>query len=273
MFKSVLLALKPSASQHYVIEYSVALARKMGAELTACVVIDVEQIAPPESVPIGGGAFKRERDEELIALARVTSDKAMAACQAAATAAGVACRTEQFEGDVVEVLTRQVHEHDLLIVGHAASDETGNEALHFRILKSVPRPAIVFPKRVPTGETVLVAYDGSLRSARTLASFAYSGLGVGRTVRVVTSNADVQQSVEHCEAACRFLRRHDLVVEPHPETLEGSFAKQLMTLAADCSAGLLVMGAFGQSAVRQFFFGSTTQTVLHELPLPVFIDH
>jgi len=262
MFKSVLLALKPSPSQHYVIEYAVALARRMGAQLTACAVIDVEQIAPPESVPIGGGAFKRERDEELVALARVESDKAMTACQTAATAAGV-----------VEVLTRQVHEHDLLIVGHAASDETGNEALHYRILKSVPRPAIVFPKRVPTGDTVLVAYDGSLRSARTLASFAYSGLGVGRTVRVVTCNADVQQSVAHCEAACRFLRRHDLVVEPHPETLEGSFAKQLMALAADCSAGLLVMGAFGQSAVREFFFGSTTQTVLHELPLPVFIDH
>lgn len=273
MFKSILTALKPSSTQDYIIRDAVALARRIGGELVACTVIDERQVAPPEPTPMGAGAFKKERDRELMKAARAEAARVASDCQEAASAAGVAFRTEQHEGDLIETLSRRSHEFDLVVVGHATIDEAGDESLLGRILKQAVRPTIVFPKQPAGGESVVVAYDGSLQAARTLSSFAYSGLGIGRAIHVVSCHADSATAAESGEVACRFLRRHGLTVELHAKTLTDSPAAVLLGAVAEFSAGLLVMGAFGQSAVREFFFGSTTRTVLHELPVAVFVDH
>lgn len=103
------------------------------------------------------------------------------------------------------------------------------------------------------------------------ASFAHSGLSRGRTVHVVSCHSDYELAVRQSELAGRFLTRHGLGCELHAET--GAPEKVVLSLAEQISAGLLVMGAFGQATVREFFFGSTTRSILHELPLPVFLDH
>jgi nucleotide-binding universal stress UspA family protein len=273
MFKSILTALKPSSTQDYIIRDAVALAKRIGGELVACTVIDEHQIASPEPTPMGAGVFKKERDQELMKVARAEAARVMADCQAAASAAGVTCRTEQFDGDLVEILSRRSHEYDLVVVGHATIDDAGDESLLGRILKRAVRPTIVFPKRPAVGEGVVVAYDGSIQAARTLSSFAYSRLGIGRAIHVVSCHVDSAEAVESGEVACRFLRRHGLSVEFHAKAFADSPAAALLASIAEFSAGMLVMGAFGQSAVREFFFGSTTRTILHELPVPVFVDH
>jgi nucleotide-binding universal stress UspA family protein len=272
MFKSILVALKPSANQDYVIGNAVALAKRISGELTACTVIDDDQISPPESTPIGGGAFKKERDAERLIAARAAADQVMHACQSMAAAAGVTCRVEQLDGDVVDLLMHHLHEHDLLVVGDAASDDTGDESLLGRIVKNAARPVIVFPKQPAVGESVLVAYDGSIQAARAMASFAYSGLGRDRTIHVIACDANSQRADELSEIACRFLRRYDLSVEPHVKSLTDSPAAVLAKSTTEYAAGMLVMGAFGQSAVRELFFGSTTRTILRNLPTPVFLD-
>jgi nucleotide-binding universal stress UspA family protein len=159
----------------------------------------------------------------------------------------------------------------LLIVGHSSGDPTGDEMLLFQILKSSPRPAIVFPKRRVTGESVLVAYDGSVQAARTMASFVHSGLGEGRSVHVVACHSLRAEASALCEIAERFLGRHGFQSEPHVS--DGSPGEAILSLAERISAGLIVMGAFGRASVAEFFFGSTTRSILRELPLPVFVDH
>jgi nucleotide-binding universal stress UspA family protein len=36
---------------------------------------------------------------------------------------------------------------------------------------------------------------------------------------------------------------------------------------------MLAMGAFGQSSLREFFFGSVTKSLLREPTPPLFLDH
>ena len=38
-------------------------------------------------------------------------------------------------------------------------------------------------------------------------------------------------------------------------------------------AGMLVMGAYGQSVLREFFLGSVTRMILQECRVPVFCFH
>jgi nucleotide-binding universal stress UspA family protein len=53
----------------------------------------------------------------------------------------------------------------------------------------------------------------------------------------------------------------------------GRVGEQILGEAARISAGLLVMGALGQGAVRELLLGSVTRHVLQKLSLPVLLDH
>jgi len=46
----------------------------------------------------------------------------------------------------------------------------------------------------------------------------------------------------------------------------------LLSQAADFSANLLVMGAYGHSHMREWMFGGVTRTVLYEARLPVLMS-
>ena len=210
MYKSVFAALKPAVSQQYIIEYAVDLAKRANAELTVASIIDPLQIAPPEPVPLGGGAFKKERDEALLIAARSDTAEAHHLCQSVAANTGVSCHTKVCDGNIVDIVSRLAHEHDLVVLGHGRDDDTGDESLLHQLVKHAARPVVIFPKQPATGDSVVVAYDGSMQSARTLASFAYSGLGEGRTVHVLSLHADQDQAKALCEVACRYLQRHGI---------------------------------------------------------------
>lgn len=272
MFQSIFTALKPSETQTYVVDYSAALAQRLNAQLNACVVFDIDQIAPREALPPGAGALKKSRDEELKAAARVAAEDAVRQTLAAGVTAAIRCEAEIIEGNVVEVITRRSQEHDLLVVGQAPGDR-GDRALLHRILKSTSRPAIVFPKRILSGSSVVVGYDGSRQAARALSSLAASGLGIYRMIHVVTCHADLAEAASICGAACRFLARHGLDAVAHPEDLNRPPVTTLIESIGRYNAGLLVLGAFGRSSVSEFLFGSTTRTLLLDPPLPILLDH
>lgn len=53
----------------------------------------------------------------------------------------------------------------------------------------------------------------------------------------------------------------------------GPPAQVLLGHVQQVQAGLLVMGAYGQPTLREFFFGSVTRTLLAESPVPLFLYH
>ena len=47
----------------------------------------------------------------------------------------------------------------------------------------------------------------------------------------------------------------------------------LLSRAADLSADLIVMGAYGHARLRQIVFGGTTRHMLHHMTVPVLMSH
>ena len=273
MFKSALLALKPAPLKGEYLDFAVALTMRHGMQLTVCTVIDTARLAPAEAMPIGAGAFKKERDEAIVAAAREEAAQSLSNCKSACTQSGVPCRTDVCDGDTVEVLARHAQEHDLMILRHMTGEDTSDESLLRDILKHSPRPAIVYAGLPVQGENVVVAYDGSVQAARTLASFVYSGLAAGRRIQVVTCHADSAHADAVSGVACRFLEHYGFDATAHAACLEGDPGQTLLIQVEKHSAGLLVMGAFGKTAAREFFFGSVTRKVLHNATVPVFLNH
>jgi nucleotide-binding universal stress UspA family protein len=273
MYKSALLALKPSAAQDYVIGFAVDLARRHRWHLASCTVVDVNRIAHAEPVPMGASAFKKHKDEQLIASAREGAKQAADKLQIACATAGVDCQVLIGEGDIVQTIARRGQQHDLLLLGHSGGDDTGDESLLYNIVKHSARPVLMFPRQPPPGTNVVVAYDGSMQAARSLASLVYSGLSSGGEVHVVSCHADGKAAVEVNRDACQFLKWHGIDAVGHAEHLAGPVAKTLLELAVQYQAGLMVMGAFGKSWARDFFLGSITREILHQLPFPILMDH
>jgi nucleotide-binding universal stress UspA family protein len=119
---------------------------------------------------------------------------------------------------------------------------------------------------------VIVGYDGSREAAGALSSLAESGLAADRPIYIVSCHADASEATADCDIAGRFLRRHGLTATACPEISGEDPAQVLVECCRRYDAGLLVVGAFGHSTLREFLFGSTTRELLRELPVSLLLD-
>jgi nucleotide-binding universal stress UspA family protein len=59
----------------------------------------------------------------------------------------------------------------------------------------------------------------------------------------------------------------------HALTSSAPPAVVVLDQALGLGAGLLVMGAYGQPVLREFFLGSATRSLLAECSIPMFLFH
>ena len=68
--------------------------------------------------------------------------------------------------------------------------------------------------------------------------------------------------------------RHGIKAEAQGFPTDGLDEGQaLMRCAEDCGAGLIVMGAYGHSRLREFVLGGATRSMTTHPPLPVLLSH
>jgi nucleotide-binding universal stress UspA family protein len=120
---------------------------------------------------------------------------------------------------------------------------------------------------------VVVAYDGSLQAARALAAFQATGLGESGRVHLISVSSDNDLAAQHAERAREFLKFHDLEATPLVVESSAPPATVILEQVRRLSAGLLVLGSYGQPVLREFLIGSVTRTVLSESPIPLFLFH
>jgi nucleotide-binding universal stress UspA family protein len=272
MLSTLIVGVSDTSFSKAAVEYALRLARQHRASLVGLGVVDLPNLCPPQPVPLGGGAFKQERDEVVLKSAHDKTDQLLAEMGRRCASDGIECRTMNLEGDPAELLVRESQRGDLLVVGkkHLPQEEWESSSHTLRsILHHTARPVLCVPENPANNPTALVAFDGSLQSAKTLQLFVLSGLAQDREIHLVTV-ADGGQAI--ADRGLEFLRAHKLDVQAHLQ--EGDHAADRILDAADTlQAGLIVMGAYGQPRVREFIFGSVTKTILRKTKVPLFLYH
>jgi len=81
------------------------------------------------------------------------------------------------------------------------------------------------------------------------------------------------QLLRHAESARKFLGYHGVEAILHVEEATTVPSNVLLDHVRRLGAGLLVMGAFGQSAIQEFLIGSATRTIINSCPVPLFLHH
>ncbi len=280
MLRSILIGLDSSASGLAAQELGVQWAQQLGCRLAGIAIVD-NPGSPFNKGTMSSGVSYHGTESTLVGEPRA---KAAAVLQAVEDAfgrrcgeAGVAFQLVEDIGSPHVRILLEAQKHDIVLLGQRSHFEFGWEAKPGETLEKVlqdsPRPVVVVPGTLRPGTSIAVCYDGSLQAARALASFVGTGLGRGCAVHVIAAATDRLQAALHAERSLEFLSNHELDATSHIVESTRHPAEPILKKAQQLDAGLLVMGAYGQSVLREFFLGSVTESILKESPIPVFCYH
>lgn len=276
MLRSILLAIDDTPGARIARDAAIALARRSGATLTVAAVLDRPHTEDhAEAVPLGGGAFKARRDARLTAQADAEARAALAECRQAA--AGLGYTELVLEDAPGPALMQAGATHDLIVIGRDSTigreaNETGVAPVIEALLRDGARPLLVVPPdaRLKPDGPILAAYDGSAPAREAFQLFALLGLAEGSVVRV-TAAARTREAAERLtQEGCESLSRHGVTAEPVP-CIGSDVAGLILAEAEALDARALVMGAFGGSSLVRMLIGSTTDRLLRDARIPIFI--
>lgn len=282
-------------SQH-ALDQAVALAREFGAEICALHVFAFAPVA--ETVAVGGSI-----PMEPLRLApeqRSTQLNELRGFIAEVDAEGVTLQTALLEGDPVTRIVdhAQRWRADVIVMG--THGRTGFERLMLgsiaeKVLRKAPCPVLTVPRRVVratntlTFARILCAMDFSPASFRALdyaASLAAVGgpgvtalhvvelLAEGTSTRdqVLIDTPDFRAELKRSALE----RLHDAIPDavrarcPVTEMVTmGKAWKEILRVADEQQADVMVLGVQGRSAADLLLFGSTTQHIVRQAACPV----
>lgn len=164
---------------------------------------------------------------------------------------------------------------DLIVVGRPTQGQpTPSMATLEAALFESGRPILIVPPVAPQtiGETIVIAWNGSTETARTVA-FGMPFLRRAKRIVVLTIEGWSVPGPTG-EQLARSLRRNDLTVEavtvPPGKRYHGEVAlAESVALGAD----LMLKGAYTQSRLRQMIFGGATSYILGSTTIPVLMAH
>lgn len=276
MIRNLLLLLGESAAGTAAAAYARRLALAQGASITSLAGVDLSFIEAPMLGTIGAAAYHARMESGLRAQAEEAQGTLTAAFEADCARDGIAMRPLSFEGDPAAQAAATSATCDLVIAGHdvtfrGTGSERNSDTLS-ALLQATPRPVVVCPDAVPPEGAVLVAYDGSLPAMRALQLFVLTGCWQGRRVTVLSVDAEADAAARVAADAQAFLTLHGYEVTTKAVT-SGVSPAEVIDLQLAEGYELLVMGAYGRRGLKEFIFGSTTETVLGSPPTCLFLYH
>ncbi|MBE1202801.1 universal stress protein [Aminobacter carboxidus] len=260
------------------IKLATKLCEEVGAHLS---VLAVALAAPP---PIGDYAapisdtWMEERRADLEQLEKRTAAVSHLLASSAISADITNAYAEIGWAD--EIIGRRARYADLTLIGpELLSDGTLKDKTIEGALFSSGKPMLLVPEgSKPTLQPrkVMIAWDSRVEASRAVRE-AIHMLTAADDVRLILVDpveGESHQGAEPGADVATYLARHGakVMVERLPSSGQ-SVAEVLKRHAADMSADLVVMGAYGHSRLRERLFGGVTKSILNDLSMPVFMAH
>ncbi len=278
MIKSILVTLDGSEHAQTAAQYALWIAERLQATAIGLHVVDVVSIE-------GSGAFLHDVSgslgfepyldfsskmrDALQERGRVILEQFLASCNER----GVRADTQLVSGIVANEICEQARTADLVVVGHRGVNERFSTGLLGGTTESVtrkcPKPVLVSPIELRPIRRPLLAYDGSQRAAAAMheAAELVTALGLPLTVLHVGKGDTAADRV--VDEARRYLATHR--VEAEYIERPGHANEVILETIAAGDHDLLVIGAYGHSRIIEMVLGSTTEYVLRNASVPVFL--
>ncbi|MEO8059635.1 MAG: universal stress protein [Burkholderiales bacterium] len=272
--KSILVHLDASPRAAARLALAQDLARQHGAELNALYGVLPSLLATPwlaGDAMAYAASMLADLDAEQASRARSSFDQAARGGELAWIDGGNA---------PYAALLQRALTTDLLVLGQADANDSLTGALPPRLVPSLitdsGRPTLVLPFIGNFGATaadVLVAWKPTREAARAVAA-ALPWLRQAARVHVASRPEGDKGEGDRGAALAHWLRLHGVTAPIVPHGLgNAEVGEALLSLAADTSAGLLVMGCYGHGRSREWVLGGASRVVLESMTLPVLMVH
>lgn len=266
----------PDANSAAVAANAVDMAGLLNADLHALAInVDLPLISNPMSrLVLDIPEMVREAEET----SRKRGNALLATVEAQARERGIEATTNTIVPKVVllgEAAAIHGRYYDFVLCGWEANNPT-SAATAESLIFGCGRPTILLPELAPPRQLdhVAIAWDGSAKAARAVGD-ATPLLRKASKITVMTVVGEKPLNDENAgERMARGLVRRGLDAEAMAVQMQGGpIAVMLQERAIERGAGLLVMGAFGHSRMREFVLGGATAGILADLRLPVMLSH
>ena len=181
----------------------------------------------------------------------------------------------QRHGRLEEVLAEQAHDPRLMVMGHGgigscdigtATGRLGTNVEH--VVRAVRVPVLIVSNTFTEPQRVMIAFDGRPAAKRAVNMVASSPLFEGMAVHLLMSGEgkDALNQLAWAEGILQVAGRNTrAVLKP------GDAASNVVETVQEQSIDLLLMGAFGHSALRNLVFGSKTMEIVSALGIPTLL--
>jgi len=273
MIKRILVGLGGTDYTVSAINQAVAVAAAQGAELTGVSVIDENRLHRVGPVPIGGGAYATDLAEHRMAKAKDRVEWAVQEFTEACSASGVRHQVMREVGEPFSLMIHQARYHDLMVFGLRSLFEFDlvddpHDAL-VRLVQAGVRPLIAVSKGFYPVKKVLIAYSGSMESAKAMKRFVQMRLWPDAKLRIVTFEHQADKAEKLVGDAADYFRAHGF--GPEEAYVPDSPKNHLLPYAAEWGADLLVVGNSAKNLLMRRIFGETALHAIQNADRPLFL--
>ncbi|NCP62516.1 MAG: universal stress protein [Alphaproteobacteria bacterium] len=277
MIRRILLALDNSAPGIQAQAYAIELARSYKAAVTGLGILDTPWITAAQPEPLGGGAFKIQRDDAVIEQSHYHISFIMSEFKAACQKAGIKHQAYEAQGFPAVEIEKLAHEHDIIVIGkttdfHFDLDEDTDLTVK-HLARDNARSILMVPPTIPEGNKVLVTFDGGLQSSRSMHMFIMLGFAEGKDIHILSVDKDPNVALVNATRAHNLFSAHGIDTKVEGIAQTGSAAQQIIDRAHELKVSMLVMGGFSHTALRETFFGSATKSIMKSCDFPLFLHH
>ncbi|PQO31097.1 hypothetical protein C5Y96_12120 [Blastopirellula marina] len=285
MIRSALIALDNSPSSKTALDMAISFCQRYAARnegktdiihLSGVAVVDIPGIKAPTSLPIGAGAYKKQRDDTLISEAKERAEEILGEFESRCNEAGIPHTSIGSEGLPYEQIERHALRHDVILIGrdtnfhYETSEDVG--ATVRKLLVDNARPVIVYPQKMPDNHRVVIAYDGSATAAHALQMWTLLEIrGPQTEVHVVSISDSEDKATPRLEEAAQFLKFHGIDAQLHFVPKERRVVEMLAEKVKELSPRMVILGAYGRGGFKETIFGSSTNKMLETANCPLFL--
>lgn len=288
-YKSILVHIDDSKRNAARLDFAIDMANAHKAHLTGIYVLRA-----PTAVLYAEGGMPVEFYEKEAAATQDLANTAKAAFEKRLAKEGLSSEWRQGQGDHAEIVVTNARYADITIMGQTDLDDTSSSTppdLAELVALSSGRPILTVPFAgdFKFGKPhIMVAWNGSREATRAIHDtlpLLQSAKKV--TVLVVSQKQEADGHGEQPGAdIALYLARHGIkaeahhVVAPRNSSAGHRFAlpkvdvgDEVLSRAADFSADMIVMGAYGHSRLRELVLGGVTHHVFRHMTVPVVVSH
>jgi nucleotide-binding universal stress UspA family protein len=273
MIKRILLGLGGTPFTDVAIERALELAKEHSARITGVTVVDTKRLKQIGPLPPGGDAFAEKLRKKRLSITEQRVDKAIEKFTKKCKKSGISRMVKRETGDPFETMIAHARYNDVTIFGLKSLFDYGftvepRDAL-IRLVSQGVRPIIAVSPQFRSIRRVLIAYSGSMESAKAMRRYVQLNPWRNVDLRVVHFGKSDKGTGQLLKDAAEYCRGHGFNTET--ESVANSAKDHLLEYAQKNDMDLIVMGNSIRNLLFRHLLGDTVLNAIQQTDRPLFL--